>query len=135
MAFKSVQVARYKWRVLDEERGIELKRVSGSSDGVLSFRLISDVDNIKFSAKLFPEFIQSGVGDKSSTEVLLWRLSPSGGEFQYGKDEDEVAPLLDLLTEAFELYQAAGRQVKGRVVRVEFGRYLGKQTACGGDGA
>ena len=52
MSFKSVQVNRATWRVLDEERGIELKSLSGSKDGVLTFMLESGVDERTFSGRL-----------------------------------------------------------------------------------
>lgn len=124
MAFKSVQLARYSWRVRDEERGIELKQESGSSDGTLYYRLTSEADDVEFPANYNSEVIQKEADDMSPvTSLLRWYLPKYAPDtiFRYGPREEDVAPLRQHLTEAFVQHQSTGHPRESVAVKVEFG--------------
>ncbi len=107
MAFKAVEVSKRIWRVRDEERGIELKRVSGSSGGILRFRLKSGVDEEDFSGKPTFEEMQ---GSDANEMLLHWHLSAiaSDATFRFGHNEEDVVPLRQVLIEAFQEYHSSG---------------------------
>lgn len=121
MAFRAVDVSKRIWRVWDEERDIEFKRVSGSSNGTLYFLLTSSVDEKRISAKRTFGSTESEDAD----EVLLrWHLPmvASDATFRYGPSADDVVPLRQVLTEAFEEYHSSGHPLEGYIVKVEFGK-------------
>jgi len=121
MAFKAVEVSKRIWRVLDEERGIELKRVSGSSDGTLYFSLVSEVDDKNISGNRTFEKLE---GDDAHEMLLHWHLPLIAADamFRYGHGKDDVAPLRKVLIEAFQEYHSSGHPLDDCVVKVEFGK-------------
>ena len=102
----------------DPARGIELKLIGGSSDGVSYFAILGGPDRFEFSAHTEFEPDPPTLWDQAALKRVLWRVHWWGCSIS-GMDE---ASTMALIREALTVYKGVHGLPQRQSVRVEFTR-------------
>lgn len=121
MTFRLAKVSRYKGKVYDADRCIELVSDGGSSDGTRHYRIVSQSDEANIDGKVTsgvtPSAHQTAGGIQ---ENLNWEIEAKDRPFKFGPKDSDTASLHVIVTEALKVYGFAADNDGSLAVNVTF---------------